>query len=172
MRWGWLGPLRLHLLSVVGLRSSQNWSFAEHPVAGRPPVLQDLGPDLRRPELTLRWDAAWCAPSAELAALRALAAGRRPHLLQLASGRPIGRFVVAGLEETHGWTDGQGRAFRIEARASLIETVGPGPSPRLTVAVPGLPVTLDLPAGGLGGAAGAGGGDPDAVPAGIILRME
>lgn len=169
MRWGWLGPLRLHVLSVVGWRTGQDWNFAEHPVAGQAPVLQDLGPDLQRPELSLRWDAAWCAPTAELAALRALAAGRQAHLLQLAAGRPIGRFVVATVEETHGWTDGQGRAFRIEATASLIETVGPVPAPRLTIAVPGLPVTLDLPAGGSGG---PGGGDPGAVPAAAILRLE
>lgn len=161
--WGYLGPLRLHVLSVTGLEVSQEWSYAEQQVTDRAPVLQSTGPDLRRPELSLRWHASWCNPAAELAALRALASSRRSHLLLMGNGRPMGRFVLRQIDESQRWTDGVGRPFQIEATASLTEVVGRDVSPRLALPIPGLPVAIEVRAGAVA---------PGDVPPNVILRLE
>lgn len=160
-----LGTVRLDVLTAKGLGIQDGWDYAQHTVVEGKPRLQYVGQRLRDVSLSLRFHRSFCDPEAELFALRALADQAKAALLQLGTGRVLGRFVITDLREDPDWMLENGQAVSIGCALSLMEWADedtPAPPRR---AVQGSPVARRAQP-----AAAPTPSDPASVPSSSVVR--
>lgn len=120
-----LGGVEFDLITYFdGMETRFGADYAEHPLIGRKPRLQQVGDQLDEIRIDLVFHAAYCDPVAELARLRQAMASHDARSLVLGNGDYKGRFVISGLTATVRQTDNAGTLLALEASLQLREYTG------------------------------------------------
>jgi len=97
--------------------------WAAHELVQEKPVLQHVGPDLEEIKFSVRFDVAQgMNPTAEIDKLRKLRDAAEPQTLTI-GGKPLGKFALESLEESHNWFDNRGALLGASVTLSLKEYV-------------------------------------------------
>ncbi len=103
-----------------GLRERRRARYATHDVLNLEQLLQYLGLDLARVELTMRFHQAFCVPQEELDRLRGVLAEHTAYSLVI-GGHNLGEFVLEAVVSTWRQVSAHGQLLTAEAQVRLKE---------------------------------------------------